>query len=184
MIVDPASEIKTYVSARAVADRYGLPVDHAGFALCPWHNEATASLKVYDGNRGYYCFGCHASGDAISLARKLLGTSFRDTLHILNKDFGLNISLVGESPVARVKRQAEWLRESKRRQEVYECAEGSYMDALDKWIAASSAVDKHRPVNPDDDFTGAFCQALIDREQASADMEEAEKRWARTRLQA
>lgn len=184
MIVDPASEIKMYVSARAVADRYGLPVDHAGFALCLWHNEATASLKVYDGNRGYYCFGCHASGDAISLARKLLGTGFRDTLYILNRDFGLGIELTGRPSPARMRAHTAWMRAKTEHAAAYEAAEGAYMDALDRWIAATAAVDKHRPTDRDGEFSEAFCRAVIEREQASIDLEGAEINWAKKRLQA
>lgn len=44
------------------------------FALCPFHNEKTPSLWVK--NNRYYCFGCLAGGDSISLVMKRDGLPF------------------------------------------------------------------------------------------------------------
>ncbi|HPG23094.1 MAG TPA: CHC2 zinc finger domain-containing protein, partial [Amaricoccus sp.] len=35
------------------------------WAPCPFHYEKTASFHVDDAKGYYYCFGCHAKGDAI-----------------------------------------------------------------------------------------------------------------------
>ena len=32
---------------------------------CPLHDDSTASLRVYDGERGYFCFGCNSGGDVV-----------------------------------------------------------------------------------------------------------------------
>ena len=37
------------------------------WAPCPFHQEKTASFHVDDRKGFYYCFGCHAKGDAVSL---------------------------------------------------------------------------------------------------------------------
>ncbi|HMI77033.1 MAG TPA: CHC2 zinc finger domain-containing protein, partial [Buchnera sp. (in: enterobacteria)] len=34
-------------------------------AKCPFHNERTPSFIVNDKKQFYYCFGCHAHGNAI-----------------------------------------------------------------------------------------------------------------------
>ena len=36
------------------------------WAPCPFHQEKSASFHVDDRKGFYYCFGCHAKGDAIS----------------------------------------------------------------------------------------------------------------------
>ena len=42
----------------------------AWWAVCPWHHELTASLRV-DAKRGtWYCFGCEAGGKAEEWGRR------------------------------------------------------------------------------------------------------------------
>ncbi len=49
---------------------------NVSFAKCPFHKENTASFACYEGGKGYYCFGCGASGDAIDLVMKLYNLDF------------------------------------------------------------------------------------------------------------
>lgn len=58
-------------------------VNQAGFMSCPFHNEKTASCKVYKDNR-YHCFGCGADGDIIDLVMKDQGLEFRQAIKYLN----------------------------------------------------------------------------------------------------
>ena len=44
--------------------------------LCPFHNEKTPSFYVNDSEGFYHCFGCNASGDAISFLRESEGLEF------------------------------------------------------------------------------------------------------------
>lgn len=49
-----------------VARKKGLDVNPKGFALCPFHSDnATPSLKFYDDQGKFYCFGCQKSGNII-----------------------------------------------------------------------------------------------------------------------
>jgi DNA primase len=49
---------------------------------CPIHPEKTPSLKVERGR--WYCFGCHAHGDAIDWLTKVDGLTFRAALRTLS----------------------------------------------------------------------------------------------------
>lgn len=46
------------------------------WAPCPFHDEKTASFHVDERKGFYYCFGCHAKGDVISLVREKQGVDF------------------------------------------------------------------------------------------------------------
>jgi len=50
------------------------------YALCPFHNEKTPSFACYKGERGYFCFGCKESGNAITLAMKLHNLKFPEAV--------------------------------------------------------------------------------------------------------
>lgn len=52
----------------------GIPVRH-GFAICPFHGDSNASMRVYPDDRGFYCFGCHQGGDVIDFCALLLHKS-------------------------------------------------------------------------------------------------------------
>lgn len=53
------------------------------WAPCPFHDEKTASFHVDDRKGYYYCFGCHAKGDAISFVRETKNTSFMASIRRL-----------------------------------------------------------------------------------------------------
>lgn len=59
------------------------------WAPCPFHQEKTASFHVDDRKGFYYCFGCHAKGDAISFIRETENVSFMEAVEILARETGL-----------------------------------------------------------------------------------------------
>ena len=59
--------------------------------LCPFHDERTPSFHVHDAQGFYHCFGCGASGDAISFLRQHLGYSFREALEALSARTGIEL---------------------------------------------------------------------------------------------
>src|SRR6516225_5996517 len=56
--------------------------------LCPFHEERTASFSVNAQEGLYYCFGCRASGDAITFVRETQHLDFIDALRQLAERAG------------------------------------------------------------------------------------------------
>ncbi|MEH6646502.1 DNA primase [Sulfitobacter sp.] len=61
------------------------------WAPCPFHQEKSASFHVDDRKGFYYCFGCHAKGDAISFVRETENVSFMEAVEILAREAGMPI---------------------------------------------------------------------------------------------
>ncbi|QBF31216.1 DNA primase [Thalassococcus sp. S3] len=61
------------------------------WAPCPFHHEKTASFHVDDRKGFYYCFGCHAKGDAISFVRETENVSFMEAVEILARETGMTM---------------------------------------------------------------------------------------------
>ena len=61
------------------------------WAPCPFHQEKTASFHVDDRKGFYYCFGCHAKGDAISFVRETENVSFVEAIEILARESGMQV---------------------------------------------------------------------------------------------
>ena len=61
------------------------------WAPCPFHQEKSASFHVDDRKGFYYCFGCHAKGDAITFVRETENVDFMEAVKILAGEAGLPI---------------------------------------------------------------------------------------------
>ncbi|WP_243613195.1 DNA primase [Shimia aestuarii] len=61
------------------------------WAPCPFHHEKTASFHVDDQKGYYYCFGCHAKGDAISFVRETENVDFMEAVRILAEEAGMQM---------------------------------------------------------------------------------------------
>ncbi len=61
------------------------------WAPCPFHQEKSASFHVDDRKGFYYCFGCHAKGDAISFVRETENVEFMEAIRILASEAGMQI---------------------------------------------------------------------------------------------
>jgi DNA primase len=59
------------------------------WAPCPFHQEKTASFHVDDRQGFYYCFGCHAKGDAIGFVKETENVSFMEAVEILSREAGM-----------------------------------------------------------------------------------------------
>lgn len=97
-IRDAADIIKNTVSAEQVAALYGIAPGRNGFAVCPFHPDKDASLKLYPGTRGWTCFGCHRGGSVIDFEMHATGEGFIQSVRSLNDKLGLH--LLDPAPVS------------------------------------------------------------------------------------
>lgn len=83
--------VRTAVTARQAAERYGLQFDRAGRrARCIWHSPDRHPSLSFKG--GYCrCFACNNGGSSIDLVAKLFGLSALDAAKRLNEDFHLGL---------------------------------------------------------------------------------------------
>jgi hypothetical protein len=84
--------LKDSITCRDAAEQYGLEVNAAGMARCPFHEDRHPSLKL---GRGFHCFGCGAHGDVISFVSRLFGISAGDAAQKLARNFGILVHLRG-----------------------------------------------------------------------------------------
>ncbi len=61
------------------------------WAPCPFHQEKTASFHVDDKKGFYYCFGCHAKGDALNFIRETENVGFMDAVEIMAREAGMTM---------------------------------------------------------------------------------------------
>ena len=66
-------------------------------ACCPFHTEKTPSFNVVAKKQFYHCFGCGASGNAISFAMNYLHMSFTDAIETLAARIGLQVPREGKT---------------------------------------------------------------------------------------
>ena len=144
------SEIKNRLAMPEVARFYRLEVNRAGMACCPFHDDKSPSLKVYDDH--FYCFGCGATGDQTGFVAKLFGLWQIEAAKKISEDFGLG--LFDRNFAAPIKiapnpkyEMRKWLGEA--RQTVKE-----YLTELYKWHR------DYAPRNQDDEFHPLFVESL------------------------
>ncbi len=77
------------------------------WAPCPFHTEKTASFHVDDRKGFYYCFGCHAKGDAINFVRETENVGFMDAIKILAAEAGMPIPESDPRAAARAEKRTE-----------------------------------------------------------------------------
>ena len=85
--------VKERVKMADVYALYGLEETRSGAIRCPFHTERTASLKTYDNDTRWHCFGCGAGGDVIDFVRMYSNLSFGGALLKLDSAFHLGLEL-------------------------------------------------------------------------------------------
>ncbi len=83
-----------HITAIEAAERAGIPMVRRGssyWACCPIHSEKTPSMKFYEGDRGWTCFGCHKGGDAVKLYEELYRVEPVEAARMLAAAFGIAV---------------------------------------------------------------------------------------------
>lgn len=147
--------IKRSVSMRDVLQHYGLEVNRAGYCNCPFHNEKTASMKVYD--NGFFCFGCQTGGDVISFTMQYTGLDFKGACAELATAFNLNIDC---EPTEAHRRE---LTEKQTEANLNHLLTEAYTIRLHKLQDVQALyvrwIEEYRP-GPGADFDSRYCEAV------------------------
>ena len=147
-----SEKIKQLNSLTDLLLQYGIQVDKKGFSRCPFHNEKTASFKVYSNNT-FHCFGCGAHGDVITLVMKLEGLDFKEACKRLDGE----ITYSEQRKIDRIKR------EQKSKSEHRNSAKAEYWKAFDNWRNNEKIIELFRPASPDAQPSEEFLTALKHR---------------------
>jgi DNA primase len=147
---DKIAEIRDSADLVALISEY-VPLRRQGarfVGLCPFHQEKSPSFGVSRGKNFYYCFGCQASGDAISFLRHVEGLGFMEALQKLAERAGIELPRsddVNQAQIDRARSRRERL------SEVMEAARAFYESSLAEAEHAEIAraeIDK-RGVSPE-----------------------------------
>ncbi len=174
-MIEYVDTIKEMVSCKQFAEFMGLTVNRSGFAVCPFHADKDASMKIYNGDRGWVCYGCHKGGDVINMASLYYGLPFKETISRLNNDFNLCLPLESAETaperlllaVQRAKRITDRLKKERATKAV----EREYWHAYDLWLVCCDAVIRTEPNNKLDVWNDIFTKSLTDRENARIELQ-------------
>lgn len=157
-----AEDVKNHLEMKQILQFYGVDVNSKGFACCPFHSERTASFKCYQGDRGYFCFGCGESGDVITFVQKFFNLTFNEAIKKLNDDFNL---FLFERPTLADYRQRERQKkiEAQKREKAKQEKEqlnNEYFEVLDEFLRIKENRKKYKPKNQDEALHPLFVEAL------------------------
>lgn len=167
-VTDVFQEVRERVSAQDAARHYGFQPDRAGFIPCPFHHEKTASLKLYPGKGGFYCFGCHIGGSVLDFVAQLYSLDALGAARRLNDDFHLGLPIDRQqTPQERTEaaRAAAKRRELSNTAKAFEAWRGAMLDKLTACFRLAHLTMKAIETPADfDQLTDALIVAI--REQA------------------
>ena len=138
------SEVKGNLTARQVAEYYGLKVKRNGIACCPFHDDRHPSMKI---DKNYHCFACGVGGDAIDYVSRMFGLSQYDAALKLIGDFSLPIDTMGNTQLGvqekeRVRREKAEHERMTRIQERFEKWRNKTIDILKSCMSEIDSVNR------------------------------------------
>lgn len=91
--------IRQSVTMKQLATAYGYKINRGGMIRCPFHDDKKPSMKIYDGDRGYYCFVCHEGGSIFNFVMEHDNLEFEPAVRHIADMFGIPVS-DGKSPLS------------------------------------------------------------------------------------
>ena len=152
-------EVREHLDMDTVVRHYGFHPNRAGYICCPFHKEKTASLKLYPGAKGFYCFGCSTGGSVVDFTARLFGLDALGAVRRLNDDFQL-----GGVPVDRQQTPQERIEAAKAAVARRELSDTS--EAFERWRSAT--LDKLTAVFRMAHLALKDCRTLEDLTEAEA----------------
>lgn len=178
-LTDYTEQIKSSITMRDVAERYGIKVNYLNKALCPFHQDKRPSMHIYGGKRGYYCFVCNTGGDIIDFVMRYFNIPFKDALIKLNDDFDLRLpirAVISEAERIEAEKEAQRRREEQYQREVkMKQLTTIYHRAFDRWKALDDIKRDKAPKTPLDDVSEDYIYACQHIDQAWEEYVEAER---------
>lgn len=147
-----------------LARYYGFSVTRENFMCCCFHVEDTPSMKLYDGDRGFYCFGCHEHGDIIGFVMKYFGLPFKDAITKINDDFHLGFpigqKISRQHMLDNARREFLARREREKQMEEKHRIDLDVNSAFDEWKRLDDQAELFAPKKIGDEFSPQFAEAL------------------------
>lgn len=124
-------EIKELYSMKDTLGRYGLPQpNRAGFIRCPFHDEKTASMKIYA--KDFHCFGCGKHGDIFTFVQNMDGVSFKEAYAALGGSYENTFS--ARMKIYRAQKKREMRKKSEEKLKRKRELTGALLDVYRTWL--------------------------------------------------
>ncbi|WP_044974918.1 CHC2 zinc finger domain-containing protein [Ruminococcus sp. HUN007] len=148
--------VKENVTLRQAAENYGFDISRSDMICCPFHNDDSPSMKLYDDH--FYCFGCGEHGDVIDFTGKLFSLSPKEAAERLTQDFGICYDSDEHTDTSKYRkdsilRRIKASQEKEKENHVYNVL-SSYFRLLQEWKR------DYAPASPDDIVDPRFTEAL------------------------
>lgn len=103
--------IKKAIPIKQILNQHAKP-DSSGLYKCIFHNDKTASMKVYDSTNKVYCFGCGRSADVIDVYAELNNCNTKQAITELAELAGICNQKIDKETRERIRKvkEAEILR--------------------------------------------------------------------------
>lgn len=163
--------VKENVTLRQAAENCGFDISRSSMICCPFHNDDSPSMKLYDDH--FYCFGCGEHGDVIDFVSKLFSLSPKEAAERLAYDFGISYDRGDPIDTSKYRkdsilRKIRVSQEKEKENHVYNVL-SSYFRLLQDWkrdFAPSSPDDKVDPRFVEALTKSAYIEHLLDRMMA------------------
>lgn len=114
-MIDQETIRKANADIAGVLGRYNIKLQKKGgelHALCPFHNEKSPSFTVKPSEGFYHCFGCGASGNAITFVMEIENIGFRDAVEKITGNLPADFDAERARASYKTEQADEWIPES------------------------------------------------------------------------